>query len=199
MTKLVQGVGFNDNKYPAIVNGIRKDEYVTWIHMLERCTKKHWDRSPTYTGTTCSENFKNYTFFYEWCQEQIGFGNLAENNKKWELDKDLLVRSSKFYSETNCVFIPNRVNSLIVKVDAARGEFPIGVYFNKPSGKYMARCRDIGGKTRCLGYHITPESAFKAYKLFKEYVIKQVANEYKDQLDLRAYEALMEYQVNIYD
>lgn len=52
---------------------------------------------------------------------------------------------------------------------------------------------------RYLGTFNTPEEAFYAYKEAKEDYIKEVANKYKDRIDIRAYEALMKYEVNIDD
>jgi hypothetical protein len=43
------------------------------------------------------------------------------------------------------------------------------------------------------------QEAFSAYKVFKEALIKQVAEKYKLQLDPRAYKALLNYEVNIND
>ena len=50
-----------------------------------------------------------------------------------------------------------------------------------------------------LGYFSTPEEAFYTYKTAKELYIKDIANKWKDQVDPRVYEALMNYQVEITD
>lgn len=50
-----------------------------------------------------------------------------------------------------------------------------------------------------MWYHTSVDSAFSAYKVFKESVIKEAANKWKDQIDVRAYEALMSYEVEITD
>ena len=63
MGKLVQGIGINDNTYPTQKDLALCDEYQQWSGMLFRCTQKYWNNKPTYIGTTCSENFKNYSFF----------------------------------------------------------------------------------------------------------------------------------------
>ncbi len=54
-------------------------------------------------------------------------------------------------------------------------------------------------KTAYLGKFSTPETAFQAYKIAKEQAIKDMANKWKDQIDPRAYDALMNYQVEITD
>ena len=200
MNRLVCGIGFNDGKYLSKVNGKAPREYVAWGHMLLRCTEKYWEKKPTYTGTTCSNNFKNYSYFYEWCHRQVGFGNKDEKGNVWHLDKDILIKSSKVYDESVCIFIPARINSLLTKRDYARGDFPIGVSWHEKSKKFHARCcYGVGGKTKHIGYFNTQQEAFQAYKTFKEALIKDVANEYRAQLDTRAYQALMKYEVNIND
>jgi len=57
----------------------------------------------------------------------------------------------------------------------------------------------IYGKQKHLGCFSTAKEAFLAYKNFKESYIKQVAEQYKSQIDPRAYKALLEYEVNIDD
>jgi len=193
--KLVYGIGVKGTEYPT-KEGRHTKEYSLWSSMLRRCTEKSWIKHPSYKGVTCSENFKSYTFFYEWCQSQVGFGNKDERGKSWQLDKDILAEGSKVYSEGVCCFVPQRINTLLIKCDASRGDWPIGIYWNKERGVFKSHSMDRDGKKRFLGCFNTPQEAFQAYKTFKEALIKEVANEYKYQLDPRVYEALMNYEVN---
>ena len=55
------------------------------------------------------------------------------------------------------------------------------------------------GKREYLGSFKTEIEAFNAYKTAKELYIKEVANKFKSQIDLRAYNALMSYEVMIDD
>jgi hypothetical protein len=194
--KLVWGIGIKGNLYQTTENGKKLPVYVLWSNMLKRCTQKYRSKHPTYIGVTCSENFKSYSFFYEWCQEQTGFNSIDGHGKSLCLDKDILVRGNKLYSEDVCVFVPQRINKLLIKRDACRGDWPVGVFWDKKRGVFKAQSRDGNSKKKHLGYFKTLEESFKAYKTFKEAVIKEVANEYKDQLDPRAYQALMNYEVN---
>lgn len=75
-------------------------------------------------------------------------------------------------------------------------EIGLSVYFGIKRGMFKAQSRDGNSKKKHLGCFKTLEESFKAYKTFKEAVIKEVANEYKDQLDPRAYQALLNYEVN---
>ena len=114
------------------------------------------------------------------------------------LNKDILQKGNKLYSKDTCCFVPAEVNNLLTKSDKARGEWPVGVCFERPRGKFMAKLR-INGKQKFLGLFTTPEEAFQAYKLAKEAQIKVVAEKWKHQLDERVYLALMAYEVNIDD
>ena len=194
--KLVYGIGVKGMDYLAYDGEKILKEYSLWGCMLRRCTESTWIRQPTYTGTTCSENFKSYTFFYDWCQKQTGFNEKDKNGRRWPLDKDILTRGNKVYSENTCVFVPERINLLLTKCDTSRGEWPIGVYQDKNSKKFKSKCNNGTGKQKRLGSFNTPQEAFLAYKTFKEALIKEVANEYKEMLDSRVYEALMNYEVN---
>lgn len=111
MSELVYGVGLNDRSRPAWIDGKHIKEYSLWQSMLERCfgenSKTH---RPTYKGCNVSTNFLSYSFFYDWCQEQIGFGKVDEKGRIWHLDKDILFVGNKLYSETTCVFVPNEIN-----------------------------------------------------------------------------------------
>jgi hypothetical protein len=50
-----------------------------------------------------------------------------------------------------------------------------------------------------LGYYKTSEEAFNAYKKAKEAYIKEVAEEWRDSIDSRVYEALTNWVVEITD
>ena len=195
MGKLVFGVGFNDRTRPANVDGKSVKEYQLWQDMLKRCfSEKLQTRQPTYKGCNVSDNFLNYSFFYDWCQEQIGFGKVDENGRYWHLDKDLLFVDNKTYSEAACVFVPNEINSFFTDSGAKRGEYPLGVYFNKRDGKFTAQC-NVNGKRQHLGYFNTPQEAFTVYKPFKEDLCKQLALKWQSEIDERLFNAMMKWSV----
>ena len=191
----VYGVGIVGTKYPISEGGVHTKEYGLWVNMLQRCYSDTYKKKyPTYIDCKCSENFKSYEYFYEWCHNQIGFGN-----EGFELDKDLLVRGNKVYSEDSCIFIPTEINTLLVKSTASRGEHLIGVYWHKTNKAFVARVNKSKGGSEYLGLFKTEIEAFNAYKEAKESFIKEQAEKWKGKIDDRAYEALMNYTVNIDD
>ena len=191
----VYGVGILGTKYLASINGVQTKEYKLWCCMLVRCYSNTYKKKyPTYEGCEVSDNFKSYEYFYEWCQKQIGF-----NNEGWQLDKDLLIKGNKVYSETTCVFLPNEINSLLTRREALRGEHLIGVCWCKRDKVFRAQVNKNKGKQKNLGSFNTELEAFNAYKQAKESFIKEQANKFKSKIDDRAYNALMNYTVEITD
>ena len=199
MGNLVYGLGFNDNSIKArATNSRMTPEYRVWTDMLRRCTDEILVKRPTYLGCEISENFKIFTFFHKWCNEQIGF-NSKDSGRNWHLDKDLLIKGNKIYSEDTCVFIPNKLNGIILNGKSQRGDLPRGVCWYEQGSCYRAQAHDINSNKKHIGYYKTVNEAFIAYKFYKEGVVKQVAEQYKDVIDPRAYKALLEYEVNIED
>ena len=191
---LVFGVGVNDWAGNVGINGRKIKEYRLWVHMLGRCLdEKYKQRQPTYEGVTCCDEWLSMTKFIEDVSQMKGYGFNG-----WELDKDILIKGSKFYSKDTCCFVPQEINSLLIKRDKVRGVYPVGVYFDKAGGKFRAQL-SINGKRKFLGRFDTAEEAFQAYKVAKEAYIKVVANKWKDQLGERVYQALINYVVDIDD
>ena len=191
----VYSIGVLGAKYPTRVDGVLTKEYVLWTSMLKRCYNDTYKKKqPTYEGCEVSNNFLHYEYFYEWCHKQIGF-----SNQGWHLDKDLLVKGNKVYSEDSCVFLPTEINILLVKSDKKRGKHLIGVYWSKTNKAFVAQVNKNKGNQRYLGLFKTEIEAFNAYKTAKESFIKEQANKWKGNIDERAYNSLMNYQVEITD
>ena len=189
----VYGVGILGDAI-ASENGVKLKEYRVWRGLLSRCyNNKTKIRSPSYGDCSVSTNFRYYPYFKEWCSKQIGF-----NEDGWELDKDILIKGNKIYSEDACCFVPKEINLLLCKSDSLRGSYPIGVSLNKRSGKFKASVTS-GNVVKSIGVYATPEEAFQAYKQAKEDYIKEVANKWRDKIDPRVYEALMNWEVSVDD
>ena len=196
MLPTVCGVGIVGDEPTRVCNKPLKD-YDLWQGVLKRCyDNKLHVKYPTYKGCTVSNNFKYYPYFKEWCQNQIGFESKDEIGNSFALDKDILVKGNKMYSENTCVFIPMEINKLLVKHESRRGGSFIGTYpLRKKFIARLTRC----GENFYLGVFETEMEAFYAYKEAKEAYIKELANKWKDQIDPRAYDALMDYQIEITD
>lgn len=192
--KLILGVGIVGSK---LSKEERKGKvYRNWCQILKRCySEKIKYKFPTYDGCTMSDNFKYYPYFKEWYMSQKNW-----DDPDFVLDKDLLSeKHTKIYSEDTCVFLPKEINSLLTTTKASRGDLPIGVCKLRGNRASFRACIGKNSKNFVLGYYQTPEEAFYAYKIAREDYLKEKANQWKDMLDERAYNALYNYQVEITD
>ena len=186
--RLVYGFGINDRP------DLYFDKvYKLWSNMLRRAfSEKHHITHPYYKDCTVAEEFRRFSDFYNWCQNQVGFGRDG-----YDLDKDLLVKGNKEYHPDKCVFLPKKLNILLIKAKKSRGKLPIGVSSHNKTG--FIALLSCNGKRKHLGRFRDPIDAFNTYKFAKENLIKEFAKIYKHDIDPRAYETLMNYTVEITD
>ena len=164
-------------------------KHTSWTNMLRRCyDEEALKKAPAYKGVTVCEEwfcFQNYAEWYE-----------SNYVKGWQLDKDVLIKGNKTYSPEFCRFVPRDINVLFTNSRAKRGELPVGVH---KVGKKFGVSISSGNNRPYLGLHNTPMEAFQAYKTAKEQYIKEVADNWKDLIDPRVYEAMYNYKVEITD
>lgn len=194
----VYGVGYIGNAFTKDINGNTKKSYNTWIKMLARCySDDRLKRYPAYKDCKVCEEWHSYENYEKWFND-----NYYEiDGIKMEIDKDILFKNNKVYSPNNCLVVPSEINNLFEKSKNVRGEYPIGVYYqkkNKPGKQYCSKI-SINGKNKYIGSFCSPEEAFNAYKIEKENYIKKVADKYKHQITDKLYKALYDYVVDIDD
>ena len=191
----VHGVGILGDNLTVDETGKHTKEYKLWSDAIGRCYSiKTHKKSKSYSDCYLTDDFLRFSYFSSWCKEQKGFGN-----EGWVIDKDLLVKGNRVYGEGFCCFLPEEINIALTNSKSARGSYPIGVSFNKPRRKFVAATSRIEGTSKHLGIFETPLEAFLCYKDYKEQYLKHLAERYKDQLDPRAYNALLLWEVNIDD
>ena len=195
--KLVCGVGINNanyvvKKFETIghVDGKKKQKqtwvcpyYKTWKHMLMRCyDAKYQDSRPTYKKCTVSDNWLTLTNFKGWMEKQ--------NWEGLQLDKDLLIEGNKVYSPETCVFVAGVVNSFVNDQRAKRGEWQLGVDWDKRRGKFRSRCRNpFTNRENHLGYFTCEMEAHQAWLKRKLELAHELA---AIQTDQRVAKALIE-------
>ena len=195
--KLTYGVGINDADYVVkkfemidCVSGKRKRKkvwecpyYRAWGSMLKRCySDKYQESRPTYAGCSVSEKWLTLTGFKSWMEKQDWEGK--------QLDKDLFIEGNKVYSAETCVFVTQLVNTFTTDSRAARGEWLIGVYWNKPAGKFQSSCRNpFTSKKEYLGLFTCEQQAHEAWKKRKLELAHELA---AIQTDPRVAKALIE-------
>ena len=183
-----------EGNYKEFKKGRHSKCYETWHRMLQRCySEKYQEKQPTYKGCTVCEEWLCFQNFAKWFYENY----YDVEGQRMNLDKDILIKGNKIYSPKTCIFLPQRINNLFTKRQNDRGNMPIGV--RHYGNKYQARCNDGTDKIITLNSCNTLEEAFQDYKNYKEELIKQVADEYKDKIPEKLYNAMYNYKVEIDD
>lgn len=177
------GVG----KYMTRNTILKKPEtsYETWTSMLERCYKNK-KSFPAYYGicTVCDEwlNFQNFAEWFE--------NNKYKVDERLHIDKDILFPGNKIYSPDMCLLVPQRINMLFLHKPNNSG-LPNGINKTKTNKYNASYC----GKS--LGTFSTLEEAYSIYAQNKENAIKKTADEYKDIIPQKVFDALYKYKVEI--
>lgn len=128
-----------------------------------------------YNGATMSEAFKDPQKFCDWVVQQPGWG------LGYSLDKDLLSKGGKHYSEETCVFLPAVLNTLLI---------PHETNFRKDSYGQFTVKTSIQRKDILLGKFATVEEAHKVYMEYRNKYLMKVVEAYKANISSAAYDAL---------
>ncbi len=175
-------------EHVAKIGTEKTQPYRVWHEMIARCyAEKQKEKCPTYYNiASVCEEWKCYQTFADWyIKEQY------ECNERLHLDKDILYPGNKVYSPYTCMLVPQRINSIFSNKSNNR-KLPTGVK-KHPQG-YQAEYSN-----RSVGVFKTIEDAFYAYASEKEKAVKQMAEEYKDIIPEKVYNALYEYRFDIND
>lgn len=192
--KTVYGVGYLGTGFNKTGGRKVTIEYATWYGMFNRSYSDTYRRNkPTYNECFVNENWHCFDDFIGWSVGAIGWGN-----KDWQIDKDLLTKGNKEYGPSTCIMLPRKLNMLIVNRVGGRGDLPIGVQWDKERSKYKGQFKEFDGKGKSKRFS-NPDDAFIYYKTNKERVVKEAAEIYKGQIDPRAYDALMSWEISIND
>lgn len=162
-------------------SGNQPKAYKHWTHMIQRCYVEA-EEFKNYADVWVKPEWHNFQNFTNWALMQVGF------DKNWQIDKDILVQGNKEYGPDVCCFVPARINSLVIKSN------PEGKATDRFGTTYFS-IRGADGVRINKGFKDRNEG--KAwYKIEREKIIKNVADQYKNVLDSRVYEALYSWQVN---
>lgn len=190
-SKLIFGIGINDADYRVkifkLIDGKRFSWecpfYKKWANMMQRCYYEPYKlRYPSYEGCQTVPEWHYFMTFRDWME-----------NQDWEgkhLDKDILFPGNKMYGPDTCVFVDPRVNTFLTDNAVSRGEWPIGVCFDKMSGKFKASCWSVEtGKCKHIGLYRTAQEGHEAWFAFKAEQAKILASQ---QTDARVAKALID-------
>ena len=188
------GIPYTTKKSRLTRDKILIPEYIRnyWLRILDRCynpTTKAKDTLGLYKDATVCEEWHDFQNFAKWALDQKGVHN------GWDIEKDLLGFDKKHYSPETACFLPSHINSFINK--GFRTPDNMGANYikpTKPNAKegWIARC-SIFGDRKYLGFYPTIEQAQRVYAETKRKFAKELADFYKEQIDERAYNALIEF------
>ena len=195
--KEVFNVGYmGKGKYKTWENSKHTDAYISWRNMLRRCYDPYFlNKELTYIDCYVCDEWLCFQNFAEWYYKNY----YKCNNELMCLDKDILYKGNKIYSPNTCIFVPQRINNLFTKSNKTRGKKLIGVCYHNRDNVLEAWCCNKECKQQYLGRFNNEKDAFNCYKQFKEGVIKQIANEYKNLIPRKLYEAIYNYKVEVGD
>lgn len=182
----VYGVGINDSDYAtqSVVDGVKVicPAYSAWKSMLYRVySKASLDRNPCYKGVVvCDEWLRFMSFRKWWIEHHVG---------GWCLDKDI-IGCGHTYSPSDCIYIPNWINTITSDVASSRGDLMIGVSLS--GKKFRANCRHpFGDIPRHIGYFDNEIDAHLAWRRRKTEVINSLKSK-MDEIDIRIHGRLIE-------
>lgn len=167
--------------YSPTINGKHTEEYIKWRSMLNRCYYNQTQiLQPCYADCTTIEEWHNFQNFAQWYVRQPNYG------KSYQLDKDILIPGNKIYSPEACTLVPRIINTLFIDISnslVSNGN-PVGVYTR--GTKFRAETSQV-----YIGTYSTREEASNAYLEYKKNYILEVAEQYKNDVDIRVYNRLI--------
>lgn len=187
--KTVCGIGYiGVGEHMARNSNTHKLEriYQIWAALIDRCYRNE-EKYPAYCNKceVCDE-WHNYQNFADWYIE-----NEYRCDGRLHIDKDILHPNCNLYSPENCLLVPQRINMLFMNKPNDRG-LPNGI--KKCASGYLAIYNH-----KELGIYKTLEEAFSVYASYKEKIIKEIADEYKNIIPQNVYDALYTYKVEIWN
>lgn len=170
----VYGVGHNNGQCKTVCNYGRTRSYIVWAKLLYRNE-----------NNVCNA-FKEYEYFHKWYIKLK-----MHSDKNWVICSSVYDINNKTYNEDSCVLIPIEIKNTLLGLKKKRS-LPNGVY--KSNNVYRAAITK-NKKIFNLGSYDDVESAYSVYKKHKLLHIKELAEKYRDDLDIKVYQKLINYEI----
>ena len=184
--KSVYEIGYiGEGRFTTWKNGKYTKEYSAWSSMLFRCYIDKEGQPTYYNKCIVCDEWLNFQTFCDWYSK-----NLYYVDERIHIDKDILYPGNNIYSPDTCLLVPQRINMLLFNKPNKRG-LPNGI--SKTKYGYSATYN-----TTRLGSFQTLDEAFSYYAKAKEKKIQEVAEEYKNIIPKKVYNALLDYKVEMF-
>lgn len=173
---------------------MNKRAYSLWISMLARAyDDKFHQKHQTYSDVEVCKEWLNFQNFAKWCYSNKFINYKDDKGRRYELDKDILVKGNKIYSPETCCFVPKDIN--LIFSNSTR-TYPTGI--SKVNKGFVVYVNCYGVK-KYIGTYGNMVDAMEIYKKEKKEYMKDVADKWHDKLDPRMYEALVNYEIEVTD
>lgn len=174
---LIYGVGEND-----LLLANKSIAYRRWFGILQRCYSPTTEQAGrNYKGCKVCKEWLTFSNFKKWFDENYVDG--------WQIDKDIIESGNRVYSPDTCCFVPNIINIFFIRPKREKR----GVF--KEGNKYIVLYSKFGSNIRSEKFN----TEYEAYDLYckerNKYAI-ELAEKYKNMLDIRVYNKLMNYEEN---
>ena len=94
-------------------NGIHFYSYRVWRDMIYRCyNKREQKKKPCYIGCKISKEWLCYSNFKKWYDLNC---YIIPDGEPLNLDKDILFKNNKLYSEKTCILVPKSINQIFIR------------------------------------------------------------------------------------
>lgn len=167
-----------------------RDNYIysKWANMLQRCYDKETHKlKPYYSSCRVDIEWHNFSNYREWHKEN------GMDDRKVDLDKDVLVQGNTVYSSETCTLIPHFTNTIFEERGA-----DTNIILNNDTGKYDVSMSVLGKKEE-VGTFDTEKEAQQGYIDYKQDYIRNFAKKCKGKVPNKTYEAMMNWVVEITD
>lgn len=170
--KTIFGIAcLGDGKYGTGKNSRgKRDTYLNWIAMLQRCYVDMDGKYPAYYGiATVCDAWLNYQNFAEWYEN-----NYYEiPNERLHIDKDILYKGNKIYSPETCMLIPQTINEVFRENSKKAKDKDLPETIRRYREKYTVSFRG-----RKIGTYKTVDECLKKYNHEKSFYIKDMVRHY---------------------
>lgn len=187
-TRTVFNLGYlGEGEYKVNHESGKTKAFTKWYDMFTRCySDAPLVKSKTYKGCTVCAEWHNFQNFAKW------FYNRTEIEQNWHLDKDLKFFGNREYSPTNCVMLPNELNSCFKTRVNKYGHSGVK---ETESGNWEVYTTDPRtSRPVSKGTFKNLDDALLVFKEYKEAFVKHRAEEWKHVLPEETYDLLINWE-----
>jgi len=189
--RTVLGIGYlGEGKYHVSADSKDSRYYATWENLLARCYyEKLEQKYPTYMNKcTVCDDWHNLQNFGAWYEENY----YKVERERMHLDKDILFKNNTVYAPDRCLIVPQRINMIFMSPKrVVDSDLPAGINRSHLVNGYIRFNTQYNGKT--VGTYDTLEEAVEKQLVVKRIHIRNVAEEYKNRVPNKVYEALLNW------